>query len=1052
MRSKVSFDYAIWKSLFNAPPPGQLFTELLCILSGNPASQRHLAPAALIDLLMSHLEKNRCLIIIDNFESVLQPGNPTMRYRETYEPYGKFLDQVARVQHKSCLLLTSREKPREVADLEGARRPVRTLALAGIGVTESRQLFDQIGSFEGSDGNWDAIVKLYHGNPLALELLAKHIEQVFAGSIASFLREGRPIFSDLRDLLDWHLDRLSEEETEVMYWLAIERAPVSRQSLSEDMLSPASRDHIASTLQSLQRRVPLERSKDQAFALQPVLVEHLTSRLVDQVGNEFTIGRADAYFRVAERLIDKVQAEIESGVPNFINKFFLLKATARDHIRESQRRLILAPVADRLVASLGNRTALVNHLFSLLDRWRRDRVTAGYATGNIINLLVFLRVDLACVNLSNLPIWQAYLQEVSLHGVDFSLSDFRHTSFMHTFGTIFTVSYSPNGKLIATGDDNNEVRVFDVASGQIRFVCTGHSSFINAVAFSPDGNIVASGSMDGTIRLWSAIDGSCMNILHGHTDWVNSIAFSADGEVLISGGEDRTVRLWKLGSPTMVTILCEQAYQIAAVAFSSDGGTLALADSSGIAILARQDTSWLQTTTLVSRGVRTLAFSPDGRSLVSGGEDSCIRMWALEVQQAAVLTGHSGCVRSVAFSRAGDTLATGGDDGTIRFWNPATGECLGKIVASEGRIWSIGISPCGLAVVAGSEDKSVLIWDIEERQLLLSLHGYCNKIWSVAFGSDPTVVASGSEDGLVRVWNTEQGDMKMELAGHRSRIWAVAFSPSQRWIASASDDLTIRVWEYPRGNCKQVLLGHEGWIRALAFSSDSSLLASGAEDDTIRIWDVATGRCIGLIQAELKRVLSLEFGRSSPYLVAAGENCIIKIWRPSYHSEPQELKGHTDKVRGVSLSVDDSCLASCSEDGSLKLWNMANLECTATIYLGNKIWALTFCCAGRLVASGSEDGIIRLWNVHSGECEAELRGHESRIWTVATVPGDDTVIVSGDDVGGLRAWRLESDYSASSVAFFPRRPYERMNIFGASGLTAADRINLNKLGAIETSP
>jgi len=239
------FECVGWRSLLNAPLPYELFTDLLAILSDHCNPKPAQSCYEQINEIVACLQNRRCLLILDNLEAVLNPGDPSMRYRDGYEPYGSLLEKVGKMAHKSCLLLTSREKPREIAELEGTKKPVRSFLLTGIGPRESQRLFAQIGNFMGSEEDWASIVRLYQGNPLALELVARHVDQVFSGDLASFLNEGRSVFADLRQLLDWHLDRLSSEETEIIYWLAIEREPVSRTTLLDDLLSPISRDHIA---------------------------------------------------------------------------------------------------------------------------------------------------------------------------------------------------------------------------------------------------------------------------------------------------------------------------------------------------------------------------------------------------------------------------------------------------------------------------------------------------------------------------------------------------------------------------------------------------------------------------------------------------------------------------------------------------------------------------------------------------------------------------------------------------------------------------------------
>ena len=122
------------------------------------------------------------------------------QYSLGYKEYGQLFEQIAEVPHQSCLLLTSREKPPEIARLESKTGLIRSLEVRGLHYSDSKKIFAEIGSFSGSKENWKQLNYLYNGNPLALELAARHIKEVFFGSIPEFLKEGNPTFADLRRL------------------------------------------------------------------------------------------------------------------------------------------------------------------------------------------------------------------------------------------------------------------------------------------------------------------------------------------------------------------------------------------------------------------------------------------------------------------------------------------------------------------------------------------------------------------------------------------------------------------------------------------------------------------------------------------------------------------------------------------------------------------------------------------------------------------------------------------------------------------------------------
>src|SRR5262249_16466891 len=146
-----------------------------------------------------------CLLILDNWETVLEPGAPAGAYRAQYGDYGRLLQMLAGSEHPSCLLLTSREAPEELRPVSGARATVRGLALGGLGGGEGRALLAEKG-LTGDAAAWTSLSTRYGGNPLALRVVGEAIQQVFGGDIGAFLAyvagEFGAVFGGIRRLLD----------------------------------------------------------------------------------------------------------------------------------------------------------------------------------------------------------------------------------------------------------------------------------------------------------------------------------------------------------------------------------------------------------------------------------------------------------------------------------------------------------------------------------------------------------------------------------------------------------------------------------------------------------------------------------------------------------------------------------------------------------------------------------------------------------------------------------------------------------------------------------
>ncbi len=411
-------------------------------------------------------------------------------------------------------------------------------------------------------------------------------------------------------------------ERELLYWLAIEREAVAIDDLHHTMVHPALRGALLEALDGLLRRSLVE-SRGDRFTLQPVVMEYLTDRFVQQVCQEL--------------------AEEQIGL---LMSHALIKAQAKDYVRESQVRLILRLVAQWLLA-IGKAAleAKCKRLLSFLHETHSGQ--SGYAAGNVLNLLIELGIDLRGYDFSHLAVWQAYLQEAPLQEVNFAHANLATSVFTDTFAGILWMTLSRSGKLAAAVTIGNEIRVWQVPGGTPLITCPGHDEWVYAVAFSPDEQTLASCGDDQTIRIWDARTGECLKALRGHNGLIWSVAFSPDEQTLASCGDDQTIRLWDARTGECLKVL------------SGHGGQI-----------------W------------SVAFSPESSLLVSSNHDGTINVWDVQTRECLqTLHGHSGRIRSVAFSPGGEMLVSAGDDQTARLWDAQT---MAGYLPAE-----VSIRPCG---------------------------------------------------------------------------------------------------------------------------------------------------------------------------------------------------------------------------------------------------------------------------------------------------------------------------------------------------------------------
>jgi len=1022
-----NFEYVIWRSLRNAPPVTEILVDLIKFLSNQQETDLPNSVSGKISRLLDYLRSSRCLLVLDNAETILRGGCHAGQYREGYEGYGELIRRVGEASHCSCLVLTSREKPRELVPLEGEILPVRSWQLRGLNEVEGQEVLKAKGlSISSLADQGSTLINRCAGNPLILKIVATTLQELSNGNISDFLRQGTIVFGELRDLLEQQFNRLSYLEKQIMYWLATEREPVSILDLKGSIIPSISQCTLLEALKSLVQRSLIEKTSF-GFTQQPVVMEYIT-----------------------DRLIEKVCEEIKSGKVTLLNSQALLKAQAKDYVRDTQVRLILNPLRDRLLSSFRGKSNVECHLNQILSILREKFPREpGYAGGNILNLLCQMQTTLIGYDFSHLTVWQAYLRGVNLHNVNFASSNLDKSVFFQRFGTILSVAFSTDGKKLALGDVNSEIHLCQVEDGQNSLTCRGHTSWVRFVTFSPDKGILASSSCDYSVKLWDVCTGQCLNSLEGHTKQVYSVAFSPNGLVLASGSEDQEVRLWSATSGERLKTLQEHTDRVRSVAFSPDGQILASGSNDQTIKLWDVYTGHCLKTLLGHTDcVQSVAFSPDGQILASGSNDQTIKLWDVYTGHCLrTLQGHTNCVQSVSFSPTSQILASGSNDETIKLWEISTGQCLKILQGHTNRVQSVVFSPDGDRIGSGSSDQTVKVWEVHTGHCLRTLQGYASWIWSVAFSPNGQILASGSHDRTVKLWNIHTNQCSKTLQGHIDCVRSVAFSPDSGMIASGSDDQSVRLWDVQTGQCLKVLEKHTSWVWSVAFAPDGHTLASGSRDRTVMLWSITTGQCLKTLEGHTDEVHSVAFSPDGKILASGSDDHTIRLWDIRTGECFSTLQGHTYQVRSVAFSPDGQILASGSDDHTIRLWDTNTGECLRTLQGHScQVRSVVISSDGRAIASCSDDQTVRLWDIGTGKCLKTLQGHTNRVESVA-FRLDGQALASGSYDETIRLWDVRTGECLKTLR--ADRPYEGTNITGVTGLSPAQKTTLKALGAFE---
>ncbi|MEM9947411.1 MAG: AAA family ATPase, partial [Cyanobacteria bacterium P01_D01_bin.36] len=1083
------FEQVVWLTARKHQTPSELLQVLLEILPAAKSDRKsNNLPAEvlseidsaspkmvqrLITQLISRFSQQPCLVVIDGFEAVFkgyqdspaavdtlnaaemnQNSTPTFYasrqqqaslYRDDLKAYGdlfealrqplakNLLDTTPKQTNKnlsarSCLVLTSREKPKELLSIP-ENDPLSVLyTLDGLKDHEAARMLSQF-RLQGRATDYKELVDRYYGHPMALRLAASAVKDMFYGRIRDFLDQEISVFDDLRSVLKTQFRRLSPDEIEVMYWLAINHVPCTLEDLQADIVSQDLKKNLLYILQSLERRflVQVKQGEGGSFELHPIVEEYVLNRFIREIFQDLIQGNLSLF-----------------------NRHALMKADAEDSCRQFQKEAIVLPILERLRNYLKSLFQVDEYLNNRLNQFRENNAyRLGYAGGNFVNLMVELsQGKLSRKDFSKLTIWQAYLQGTQLREVNFTRCELNRSVFTETVSDVMALVLDEAAPVMACGDTHGMVHMWltslgsqqvgsqpsasttlGVAAGQKCAEWSAHNGWVRSLAFLNNQSCLLTGGDDGTLKLWSlpAFDqqtASQPRLLwkRDTPDWVHAITLNAAETVVAIGGENKIT----LYDPASGHQICGFPHRAMAQPTT---------DSSAI------DSSAYESSQLTVRSsVRSLAFSPNGKWLASCGDDSVIRLWSVPSKEistlketswepAAEFAQHSDWVRTVRFSADSRQLLSSSDDGTVRIWSLAD-EDFGQhqVVCRESdRIRSIAISSDDRLLAVGCDDCQVRLWDLQTRRLLETADTGRSRIGSVAFQQQghKLMLAAGGDRQTVMLWqvhthlepiqasqdsdaDASETDAIEPLLGATARpvrtyrgytngIRAVRFLGDQH-IVSGGDSRDLSVWSRVDGECKATLSMHQGRIWAIAVDTQNARIASASDDHTIGLWDANTGQCLTTFAEHTSWVRTVAFSKRGRFLASSGDDCTIRIWNTASGFCLKSLSYSTYWIHSVDFDPTNSrYLVSGGDDKIVRCWDRKEGISRSLAVHDHRVCSVAYSPDGSLVASGSDDNTVIVWDMEKGEKIYHFTQPELGIKAVAFSPDGRYLAAGGED-------------------------------------------------------
>jgi WD40 repeat protein len=528
----------------------------------------------------------------------------------------------------------------------------------------------------------------------------------------------------------------------------------------------------------------------------------------------------------------------------------------------------------------------------------------------------------------------------AIHANDFQpvvhIWDCQTRKYLHDLGshkdTILALSFSPDGRLLATAGRDSAIKLWNVRTGKIvhSWVCASAHA-IAGLTFSRNGQQLAARASD-RVFFWQVDSGELLATDAITLDWRSSW-ISRDG--------DLQVLLYRCGSSVQLRDIRQSGRRYASAnhgaivtsaSFSPDGKTFASAGTDNRVILWRTSTCKpIGTLSDVAERFSSMAFCPNAPLIACASDNGVISVWNLNSKsQLHPWGGNQARLTAVCFDTCAGRIATGSTDGTICTWDVESGKLLRRFHRSQSPIEYVAFPYKGESIISAALDNSIECWNGGSGKISWVAMGPGSGLRCVRLISDSDLLITGEHCGAVRLWNKKAGMeiLRLDLPQAMEPINSVCLSGDSKTAVAGGESGTVYVWNVESKKIIATLRGHTRGVTQVVCSYDGELVisASARGDGSVRIWKVPTGQTIHTCRGHIGGVLALALSPDGRLVASGGEDSSMCVWEVVSGKRMRILNGHESAVTCLAFSPDGRKLVSGSDDFSAIVWDLTQLE------------------------------------------------------------------------------------------------------------------------------
>ena len=467
-----------------------------------------------------------------------------------------------------------------------------------------------------------------------------------------------------------------------------------------------------------------------------------------------------------------------------------------------------------------------------------------------------------------------------------TLHNFRSSIFKHNT-CVSDFKHSPKSGKAASASKDGTIKIWDIERGALLHEKVAHEAGVTRVSYSNNGKLIATWGKDNCIKLWDAdMMALKLCIATDINEPVNRLLFTRDDASLITLSNKGDLKFWNVSDGlltygTKVDNSNDMAIDRTGqrLAFATLNFSICIFDIKERVIVKRIVKAH-------SESLTSIDFNPDGTRILSGAYDGKFKVWdwakgiaVLEKNSGKVEGAYAPIVHTARYSPNGKWIVTATSDFMIKTWNAATGE-LGKYRATEygDHIWSAEYSHDGSYILSAHEAGTAKLWELKSHRYKI-----VGRAMFIPFdpktSSDQYTLRIEANDILIV--NLTDGSTQVALKGHEANVISAIFNHDGTKIASSAYDGTIRIWDVNTGTLSKVLTGHTSPVRNLSFSHDGSQLMTASKKE-IKVWSVEHHLQIGQDITFFEDIYFAQFTENGEGIMVETENDydIIYDWKP----------------------------------------------------------------------------------------------------------------------------------------------------------------------------